>query len=82
MEITYTLLDFLVHQVIKGDNLKDGELFTLLENEAYNSDIGLTYHIQGYNLIKTVQKHLFLLTQESPDPYYLITGVNYGIMGK
>lgn len=78
IDIAFTLSDFVVHQVIVGNDLQEGENFTLLENEAYNSDIGLTYHIEGYNLIKTGQKYLLFLTQESSDPYYLITGVNYG----
>lgn len=84
IEVAYTLSDFVVHQVIDGNDLQEGETFTLFENEAYNSDADLTYHIQGYNLIKTGQKYLLFLTQESfstqglPNPYYLITGVNYG----
>lgn len=78
IDIAYTLSDFKVSKVIHGGKLKEGDTFTLLENEAYDEKVDLTYHIAGYNLINLDEEYLLFLNQSETDPYYLISGVNYG----
>lgn len=78
IDIAYTLSTFQVKKSILNKNLKEGDYFTMLENEAYNSKEDITYHIAGYNLIKENKNYLLFLRQSETDPYYIVAGVNYG----
>jgi hypothetical protein len=76
--VAYTLSTFQIKEILVGEKLKADTTFTLLENEAYDKEQDRTYHIAGYNLINKQQDYLLFLRQSETDPYYLITGINYG----
>ncbi|KAF1299420.1 hypothetical protein BAU15_01885 [Enterococcus sp. JM4C] len=78
IDSAYTLSTFQVKKVIKGKNLEADDTFTLFENEAYDQNKELTYHIAGYNLIEQGKNYLLFLRKSETDPYYLVAGVNYG----
>ncbi len=63
---------------ISGAQLKQGETFTMLENEAYDKNQDVTYHIAGYNLIDEEKDYLLFLRKSETDPYYIVAGINYG----
>ncbi|WP_438762898.1 hypothetical protein [Enterococcus sp. AZ194] len=50
----------------------------MLENEAYDQEKKITYHIAGYNLIEADKNYLLILRHSETDPYYIVSGVNYG----
>lgn len=74
----YTLSDFKVRKVVFGHHLQTKETFTLLENEAYDKNNGLKYHISGYEKMITGRNYLLLLHRAGTAPYFSITGINYG----
>ena len=76
--IAYTLSNFLIEKVISGNSFTSGTEITILENEAYNKKENLTYNIAGYELMKIDKDYLLFLKKSETDPYYLITGINYG----
>jgi hypothetical protein len=78
IDIAYTLSTFQVKKVISSEVLKSGDTFTMLENEAYDKKQDVTYHIAGYHRINQGQDYLLFLQQSDTDPYYIVTGVNYG----
>ncbi|MGM0125630.1 hypothetical protein IGI37_003029 [Enterococcus sp. AZ194] len=78
IDIAYTLSKFRVKKVISGESLKDEDTFTMLENEAYDQEKKITYHIAGYNLIEADKNYLLILRHSETDPYYIVSGVNYG----
>ena len=78
IEIAYTLSEFKVEKIIKSNALIENQVFTILENEAYDEKVGYHYHINGYQLMTTDQDYLLFLRQSTSDPYYLIIGNNEG----
>ncbi|WP_029452636.1 hypothetical protein [Clostridium algidicarnis] len=78
IDISYTLSNFLIEKVISGNSFTSGTEIIILENTAYNKKENLTYNIAGYELMKTNNDYLLFLKKSETDPYYLITGVNYG----
>ncbi|MEK3993242.1 MULTISPECIES: hypothetical protein [unclassified Psychrobacillus] len=78
IDIAYTLSNFSIEKVISGNSVTPGTEITILENEAYNEKEDVTYNIAGYELMKTDNEYLLFLRQSETDPYYLVTGVNYG----
>ncbi|MED1267764.1 hypothetical protein P4U03_14305 [Bacillus mycoides] len=78
IDIAYTLSNFAIDKVISGDSVTPGTEITILENEAYNKKVDMTYHIAGYELMEKDKEYLLFLRKSQTDPYYLITGVNYG----
>lgn len=78
IDIAYTLSTFQVKKVVSSEVLKSGDTFTMLENEAYDKKQDVTYHIAGYHIINIGQDYLLFLQQSDTDPYYIVTGVNYG----
>ncbi|MBB6631086.1 hypothetical protein [Clostridium algidicarnis] len=78
IDISYTLSNFLIEKVISGNSFTSGTEIIILENAAYNKKENLTYNIAGYELMKTNNDYLLFLKKSETDPYYLITGVNYG----
>ncbi|EOL40587.1 hypothetical protein [Enterococcus phoeniculicola] len=78
IDIAYTLSHFKVSKVISGDQLKSGNEFTMLENQAYDERQDVTYHIGGYQMIKEGRDYLLLLRKSETDPWYIVAGVNPG----
>jgi len=78
IDIAYTLSTFRVQKSISGAQLKQGETFTMLENEAYDKKQDVTYHIAGYNLIDEEKDYLLFLRKSETDSYYIVAGINYG----
>ncbi|WP_179395933.1 hypothetical protein [Lacticaseibacillus absianus] len=78
IDIAYTHSDFVVDRVIRGTQLRAGETFNILENEAYNAKQDVTYHIAGYTLMDVGAKYLLFLTYSAHDGWYLVQGMNTG----
>lgn len=75
---TYTLSQLSVEKILKGTKLHNGQVITILENEAHDNDEKITYHIAGYEMMVTGNEYLLFLQKSETDPYYFITGVNFG----
>lgn len=69
--------DFCLNDV-KGTKLRKGQVITVLENEARDDDEKTTYHVAGYEMMVTGNDYLLFLQPSETDPYYLISGVNFG----
>jgi hypothetical protein len=78
INIAYTLSSIRIEKVISGEAITEGTEITILENSAYNAKIGYIYNIAGYELMQTNNEYLLFLRASTTDPYYLVTGVNYG----
>lgn len=78
IDTAFTLSDFEVKKVVNGKLLSTGETFTILENEAFDEEKGLKYHILGYEKMITGSHYLLFLCRSETAPYYLVAGVNYG----
>lgn len=76
--VTYTLSHFIINEVIEGTDLNAGTEIIILENEARDNDEKITYHVAGYEMMVTGNEYLLFLRKSETDPYYLISGVNFG----
>lgn len=79
----YTLSELEITNIINDDSniLKNGDLITILENEAYDEEENIVYHIAGYEMMKTGEEYLLFLNKNiMPDGqiYYVSVGVNFG----
>lgn len=78
--LTYTMSDLKITQVYK--NSKDNPIsidknIEVYENEAYDSDENITYHVEGYQKMKQDEEYLLFL-EETPEGYYVPVSVIYG----
>ncbi len=60
--------------------LQAGDEITLLENEVYDEEENIVYHIAGYNMLVPEEEYLLFLTKNAAEgtDYYVAAGVNYG----
>lgn len=80
---TYTFSQVQVTEVFKDvpGVLEIGSVITILENEAYDKEANIIYHVAGYNMMEVGEEYLLFLTrhQQSDDNYYYVAaGINYG----
>lgn len=79
----YTLSQLRITEIYK-DNMNElcvDDVVTILENEVYNKEENIVYHIAGYNMMEVGSEYiLFLKKNILPDGkvYYVSAGVNYG----
>ena len=79
----YSYTKVQVEKVFKdtiGDLAKNSEI-TVLENEAYDQETGITYHVAGYNQMVAGNSYLLFLKRDKLEDgsiYYVSCGVNYG----
>lgn len=60
--------------------LQVGDEIRLLENEVYDEEENIVYHIAGYNMMVPEEEYLLFLTKNTANEfdYYVSAGVNYG----
>lgn len=78
----YTFSEFQISEIQKDNtqNLEIGSIITILENEVYDEEENVVYHIDGYNMMEEGKEYLLFLkknTINGPE-YYVSAGVNYG----
>ncbi len=68
-----------IYKDISGQ-LQAGDEITLLENEVYDEEENIVYHIAGYNMMVPEEEYLLFLTKNTANgsDYYVSAGVNYG----
>ena len=78
----YTFSQVKVIEVYKdeGKEISSGEEITILENEAYDEESNMIYHVNGYNMMEENCEYLLFLRKSETDgkEYYVSLGVNYG----
>lgn len=80
----YTLSQFQITKVHRDDfgSLKPGDVITILENEAYDEEQNVVYHVGGYQMMEPGASYLLLLNRNTMDRgrsyYYVASGVHYG----
>lgn len=64
----------------KDETLQNGAVITILENEAYDDDTDIIYHVAGYNKMVTGDEYLLFLheAEYKGKTYYVAAGVNFG----
>ena len=79
----YSLTGVQIEKIYKDSTgeLKVEDRMTILENEAYDKETGVTYHIAGYNQMVVGNSYLLFLKKDKLEDgtvYYVSCGVNYG----
>ncbi len=79
----YTLSQVKVTEIYKDetDTVGIGNTITILENEVFDSEDNIYYHIAGYNMMEEGKEYLLFLkanTFQNGEVYYVAAGVNYG----
>lgn len=78
----YTFSDFEITEIYKDttNELAEGNVITILENEVYSEEENVVYHIAGYNMMEDGKEYLLFLNKASlnKSDYYVSVGVNYG----
>ena len=79
---SYTFSEIKIEKIYKADgsNLKEGDILTILENQAKDEENNTIYHIAGYNMMVPDCEYLLFLRGASTDEkrYYVSLGVNFG----
>lgn len=83
MVLGYTFSQVTVKEVYKDltEELVVGETIRILENEVYNEEENIIYHVAGYNMMEVGEEYILFLTKDmyyDEKPYYVASGVNYG----
>ncbi|EAC8986543.1 hypothetical protein E9535_14690 [Listeria monocytogenes] len=79
----FRMSDFKISQVVKNDteeNLVEGTIVPIYENEGYDEETNTTYHIAGYEKMENNENYMLFLTYDPEDNYYVPVGVNFGKM--
>ena len=78
----YTFSSVRIAEIYKDESssIKKGESITVLENEAYDSETNIIYHIAGYNMMVEKNEYLLFLRRCELEGkvYYVASGVNFG----
>ncbi|MDR2043474.1 MAG: hypothetical protein LBQ15_03745 [Clostridium sp.] len=79
----YTFSQVEVTEIYKDTaaELEAGDFITVLENEVYDPEADVRYHIAGYDMMEAGKEYLLFLTrntQPNGNIYYVAAGVNYG----
>ncbi|MBC2255518.1 hypothetical protein HCB46_08555 [Listeria ivanovii] len=77
----YRMSDFKVSEVIKDEtnqNLEEGSIIPIYENEGYDKETNTTYHIAGYEKMENDETYMLFLSYDPEDAYYVPVGVNFG----
>ncbi len=78
----YTFSELKVTDVYKNSasQLAEGDVITILENEAYDKDTKTVYHVAGYDMMVEGNEYLLLLKENELDgkTYYVSAAVNFG----
>lgn len=78
----YTFSKVKVISVYNASSSKilEGDVITVLENEAYDEETQTVYHIAGYNMMVEGNEYILFLkeSQLNNEVYYVSVGVNYG----
>lgn len=80
---TYTLSQFQISEVYKdaSGELKAGDIITVLENEAYDKEDNIIYHVAGYNMMVSDEPYLLFVREHTMSDglrYYVSAGINAG----
>lgn len=76
----YTLSDFQIAEVLddKEKKRKVYDEIKILENEFYDSEDNVNYHIAGYNKMKVGKQYLLYLSYSEENGWYIPVGVVAG----
>lgn len=78
----YTFSKFQISEIYKDntDTLSTNSVITILENEIYDEEENIVYHIAGYNMMEEGKEYLLFLNKDTLNgsDYYVTAGVNYG----
>ncbi|MCM1283317.1 MAG: hypothetical protein NC180_07245 [Muribaculaceae bacterium] len=79
----YCFSDFWVTDIYKkkeDEDIQEGAAITILENEAYDEEADVVYHVSGYNKMIAGDEYLLFLHEAEYEEtkYYVAAGVNYG----
>lgn len=78
----YTFSEFQISEIQKDNTqtLEIGSIITILENEVYDEEENVVYHIAGYNMMEEGKEYLLFLKKNTLNgsDYYVSAGVNYG----
>ena len=79
----YTLSGVEITGIYKDttEELSEGRIITVLENEVYDETSNTVYHIGGYNMMVAGKEYLLFLKKDimtDGTEYYVSCGVNYG----
>lgn len=79
---SYTFSKVKIKTIYKaaGPDMKEGDILTILENQAKDEENNVIYHVAGYNMMVRGCDYLLFLKEASRDgkKYYVSLGVNYG----
>lgn len=78
----YTFSEIEIKNVYKNSSsqVSEGDVITILENEAFDEDSNIVYHIAGYNMMVEGNEYILFLRENEINnkTYYVSVGVNYG----
>lgn len=78
----YTFSEFEITNIYinSGTQISEGDVITILENEVYDKDANVVYHIAGYNMMVEGNEYILFLKENKLEGkiYYVSIGVNYG----
>lgn len=78
----YTFSEFQISEIYKDNTeaLKTDSIIIILENEIYDEEENIVYHIAGYNMMEEGKEYLLFLKKAAVNgsDYYVAAGVNYG----
>lgn len=78
----WSFSEFQISDIYKDDSgtVKTGDIITILENEAYDEEDNVVYHVGGYNKMVAGDEYLLFLHEGEYEgkPYYVSSGVNFG----
>lgn len=80
---TYTLSQVEITEICSdpGGTLAVGDVITVLENEAYDEEENIVYHVAGYNMMVPDASYLLFLRGDAMSDgteYYVAAGINPG----
>lgn len=79
--IEYTLSEFKIDDIIQNNlesSVQVGDTINILENEFYDEDKDVTYHIAGYCKMITDNEYMLFLRYADQNKWYIPTGVTVG----
>ena len=78
----YTFSKFCISKIHKDNTstLKEKDIITILENEVYDEEQDIVYHVAGYNMMENGKDYLLFLQRDTYNSveYYVSAGVNFG----
>jgi hypothetical protein len=77
----YTLSQFEIESIENNNSqnkLKVGDVIDILENEAFNAEENIIYHIAGYSKMILDNRYMLFLEYSNNDKWYIPLGVTAG----